>query len=271
MLFSELLYTQGFGTRRVCLGLVQNGLAKLVFDDATPVLSDWRSRLATEGELSSAGLEFAAAQDNPDLGGKAGPDDGMPMEVQGTAWEYRRQAVLMLHKPANVECSAKPKQWPGIYTLLPAALRQRPVRGGQDGVQTIGRLDVDTTGLILLSDDGPFIHRVTSPKHHVPKVYRVTCKHPLASDACEQLVAGVVLDDSPKPVAAQACVQISDCVLDLTITEGKYHQVKRMMAAIGNRCESLHRSQIGGLCLPDDLAPGQWRWLRPAQLAQVRG
>jgi len=128
-------------------------------------------------------------------------------------------------------------------------------------------LDQDTTGLLLLSDDGAFIHRMNSPKRHVPKVYEVTAKHPLDDKQRDRLLAGVVLDDDPRPVRAAACEVVAPTNLRLTLTEGKYHQVKRMVAAVGNRVEGLHRSQIGGLVLPADMAPGQWRWLSETDLA----
>jgi 16S rRNA pseudouridine516 synthase len=130
----------------------------------------------------------------------------------------------------------------------------------------VGRLDQDTTGLLLLTDDGKFIHRMSSPKHHMPKVYEVTTKHEITTQQVEKLLSGVVLDDSPKPVQAAACEKVSDTHLKLTLTEGKYHQVKRMLAAVGNRVEGLHRSAIGHLQLPADLAPGQWRWILPSEL-----
>jgi 16S rRNA pseudouridine516 synthase len=123
---------------------------------------------------------------------------------------------------------------------------------------------------LLLTDDGKFIHRMSSPRHHVPKIYEVTVKHPLDDRQLSQLLAGVVLDDDPKPVRAAACELISSHQLRLTLTEGKYHQVKRMLAAVSNRVEALHRSQIGNLRLPDDLAPGQWKWLDVADLARIQ-
>ncbi len=103
-------------------------------------------------------------------------------------------------------------------------------------------------------------------EHHMPKVYEVTTKHEITALQVEKLLSGVVLDDSPKPVQAAACEKVSDTHLKLTLTEGKYHQVKRMLAAVGNRVEGLHRSAIGHLQLPADLAPGQWRWILPSEL-----
>ena len=111
---------------------------------------------------------------------------------------------------------------------------------------------------------------MSSPKHHVPKVYEVTTKHPITPDMVQKLLAGVVLDDDPKPVKAAACEAVGELHLRLTLTEGKYHQVKRMLAAVGNRVEGLHRSQIGGLTIPSDLAPGQWRWLSEEDLALLK-
>ncbi len=240
MRLDDILYSQGFGTRRVCAGLIQQGL------------------------VSVAGQ----ACDDPAF--DAHPT-GLHFTVQGKAWEYHAPAYVLLNKPAGTECSQKPSTWPSIYTLLPAPLRQRPQKGAVQGVQAVGRLDQDTTGLLLLTDDGKFIHRMSSPRHHVPKVYEVTVKHALDEGQVSRLLAGVVLDDDPKPVAAAACEAVSPTHLRLTLTEGKYHQVKRMVAAVGNRVEALHRSRIGGLALPGDLAPGQWRWLYPADLAAITG
>ena len=205
------------------------------------------------------------------IGGRAIEDpaeefdtNALVFEVDGVAWEYHEGAYLMLHKPAAYECSQKPGAHPSVFTLLPAPLRTRDV-------QAIGRLDVDTTGLLLLSDDGKFIHRMSSPKHHMPKVYEVQAKHAVTQAQVDKLMAGVVLDDSPKPVRAAACEITGERALRLVLTEGKYHQVKRMVAAVGNRVEGLHRSRIGGLALPPDLAPGEWRWLRNEDLAAIEG
>ncbi|HPW85435.1 MAG TPA: 16S rRNA pseudouridine(516) synthase [Rhodoferax sp.] len=247
MELQEILYTQGFGTRRVCAGLIQQGLVQVYAsnDALAPV------------PCAQAATDFVA--------------DGLRFRVQGVDWPYQEKAYVMLHKPTATECSQKPSTYPSIYTLLPSPLRTRPQKGAVQGVQAVGRLDQDTTGLLLLTDDGKFIHRMSSPRHHVPKVYEVTVKHPLDAKQVQKLLDGVVLDDDPKPVRAAACEAIGEYHLRLTLTEGKYHQVKRMVAAVSNRVEALHRSQIGGLVLPPDLLPGQWRWLSTADLALIAG
>ena len=243
MQLQDILFSQGFGTRRVCTGLIQQGLV-------------------TVGQhiCVQPATEFVAT--------------GLHFMVQGVDWHYHEKAYLMLHKPAGYECSQKPSTYPSIYTLLPAPIRQRG-GGAAAGVQAVGRLDQDTTGLLLLSDDGKFIHRMSSPKHHVPKVYEVTTKHAVDDKQVQKLLSGVVLDDDPKAVRAAACMQTGLNQLSLTLTEGKYHQVKRMIAAVGNRVEGeggnggLHRSRIGSLSLPHDLKAGQWRWLTAEDLASI--
>ncbi len=223
MRLAQLLFSQGFGARRECAALIASGhvtLAGQVCDDAFH-------------EVEPEGLEFG---------------------VRGERWHYHAKALIVLNKPAGVECSQRPKHHPSVYSLLPAPLRRR-------NVQAVGRLDEDTTGLLLLTDDGTLIHRLTSPKHHVPKVYQVGCKHPVDATQLERLRAGVLLLDETEPVRATACTATGTHSLQLTLTEGKYHQVKRMLAAVGNRVETLHRSAFGALALPADLAPGDWRWL----------
>ena len=220
---SQLLFCQGFGARRECEGLVWGG------------------------HVSIAGVVCDDAQQDVE-------PQGLLFSVRGVAWPYHAKALVLMHKPAGHECSQKPKHHPSVYSLLPAPLRRRDV-------QAVGRLDEDTTGLLLLTDDGPLIHRLTSPKKHVAKVYEVGCKHPVDDAQVRQLLAGVSLLDDPVPVRAAACTINGEYSLSLTLTEGKYHQVKRMIAAVGNRVETLHRSAYGALMLPADLKPGQWRWL----------
>lgn len=242
---ADLLYTQGFGTRRVCCGLVQAGHVRVAQGDG-PFQAEHDANFWIDA-----------------------PEDGWRFEVQGQVWPFQARAYVMLHKPAGTECSQKPSAWPSVYTLLPAPLRQRPVKGGQSGVQAIGRLDQDTTGLLLLSDDGAFIHRMASPRHAVPKVYEVHTRHPVDARAVQALLDGVMLRDRAREelARADAIAQHSPTHISLTLHAGKYHQVKRMLAAVGNRVEALHRSRIGNLELPADLPPGQWRWLDAQDLA----
>ena len=245
MQLQEILYSQGFGTRRVCAGLIQQGLVQVYANDT----------LDNPTVCKEAAAEFEAT--------------GLRFKVQGSDWPYFEKAYVLLNKPAGTECSQKPSTYPSIYTLLPSPLRLRPQKAAVQGVQAVGRLDQDTTGMLILTDDGKFIHRMSSPRHHVPKVYEVTVKHPLDDIQIQKLLSGVVLDDDPKPVKAAACEAVSPFHLRLTLTEGKYHQVKRMVAAVSNRVVALHRSQIGGLRLPEDLMPGQWRWLSAQDLASI--
>ncbi len=223
MRLAQLLYTQGFGTRRECAALIAHELVEI----AGRVVDD------PDAEVDTDDLVFS---------------------VQGRAWPYHETALILLHKPTGYECSRGPRHHPSVLSLLPTPLRVR-------GVQPIGRLDEDTTGVLLLTDDGALIHRLTSPKHHVPKVYEVGTKHDVGNALIERLLGGVVLDDEPTPVRAAACEITGPRSLRLTLTEGKYHQVKRMVAAAGNRVETLHRSAFGTLTLPADLAGGQWRWV----------
>ena len=240
MQLQEILYSQGFGTRRICAGLVQQGHVCITSEQGLVVCDDASQEVAVR--------------------------DGWQFSVQGVVWPYHAKAYVVLHKPAGYECSHKPSAWPSLYTLLPPPLRQRPQKSAVQGVQAVGRLDQDTTGMLVLTDDGPLIHRMSSPKHHVPKVYEVKTELTLDAKQVQRLLEGVVLDDSPKPVRAAACEAVSDHHLRLTLTEGKYHQVKRMLTAVGNKVVGLHRSQIGGLTLPADLALGQWRWLSKEEL-----
>ncbi len=235
MRLEDILFGQGFGTRRACLALVREGAVRvggITLDDP--------------------GAELDA--------------DGLHFEVAGVVWEVHACAYLMMNKPPQTECSQRPSAWASVYSLLPAPLRARPRTGGT-GVQAVGRLDQDTTGLLLLSDDGQFIHRMTSPRRHVAKVYEVLVAEPLTATQIDRLRDGVQLEGEARPVRAAAVGQDGPRQLRLTLTEGRYHQVKRMVAAAGNAVTGLHRSAIGGLRLPPGLAPGQWRWLDAEEVA----
>jgi 16S rRNA pseudouridine516 synthase len=232
MQLERILHQHGFGTRKECRGLVRQG------------------RVAVAGRpCSDPFADFATAD--------------LVFAVDGSEWPYRDFATVLLNKPAGYECSRKPRHHASVLELLPAPLRTRDV-------QPIGRLDEDTTGLLLCTDDGRLNHALSSAKRKVPKVYLATTKHPLDAAQIERLLAGVVLNDAPEPVRAAAAEISGDHRLRLTVTEGKYHQVKRMVAAAGNRVEALHRESVGGLMLPADLRPGEWRWLDAVDLEKLR-
>lgn len=226
----RLLYSQGFGSRHECRALSLQGRVSV----------DGTRQVDPDAELSFF-------------------EEGMYFTVDEQSWPYQPQAYIALNKPADYECSQKPSTYPSVYTLLPAQLRTR-------GVQAAGRLDADTTGLLLFSDDGQFIHKAISGKRETPKVYRITTKHEITSKLIEKLLTGVKLDDEPEPITAAACEQQDTNTLMLTITTGKYHQVKRMIAAAGNRVEALHRETVGKLTLPDTLKIGEWMWVTPEQV-----
>ena len=224
-----MLFSQGFGSRHECRGLCLQG--RVALEQQTIIDPEMLLDL----------------------------HEGLLFHVDGQPWSYHAQAYIALHKPAGYECSQKPSHHPSIYTLLPAPLRRR-------GVQAAGRLDADTTGLLLLSDDGQFIHKAISGKRHLPKTYLVTTKHPVSDTICQQLLRGVQLDDESAPIAAAACELQHEHQLLLTITTGKYHQVKRMIAAAGNRVTELHRPAVGHFELPPHLKPGAWMWITPEQV-----
>ena len=180
--------------------------------------------------------------------------EGFSFTYRNQVWPYKEKAIIALNKPAGYECSLKPSAHPSVMTLIPGPLRRR-------NVQPVGRLDVDTTGLLLMTDDGALLHRLIHPKRHVSKTYRVGCKHPVTSAMFEQLLAGVVLADDPKPVAAKQVNPIDEHTFEMVLTQGKYHQVKRMVAACSNRVETLHRTGFGKFQLPDTLEEGTWQWL----------
>ncbi|MDQ7975897.1 16S rRNA pseudouridine(516) synthase [Paraburkholderia sp. SARCC-3016] len=232
MNLESILFSQGFGSRRQCRALIADGRVAI----AEAVLTD------PDADLDVAGLKFT---------------------VDGIAWPYREFAYLVLNKPAGYECSREPQHHLSVFSLLPPQFAAR-------GVQSVGRLDQDTTGLLLLSDDGKFVHAFTSPKRKVPKVYIATTRHPLDDPQLDALRSGVLLHGETKPVAAVAAHARDTRTLELTVLEGKYHQVKRMVAAAGNRVEALHRERVGGLALPADLPEGAWQWLDDIELAALR-
>ncbi len=225
----RILQSQGFGTRKYCRALIEDG------------------DVIVNGEVHTS---YKASIET----------SGLVLNVFDEEWVYREHVYIALHKPANFECSRKPSHHPGVLTLLPEQFTWRDV-------QPVGRLDHDTTGMLLMSDDGPFIHAQSSPKRHVPKIYQATTQDPVTPALVASLLAGVKLHDEPAPLAALTCVQRGEHQLEIVLEQGKYHQVKRMLAAAGNHCSALHRSAIGGLTLESlGIAEGEWCFLDQSQL-----
>lgn len=229
----RILQSQGFGTRK------------------------WCGELIAAGEVSIAGKIVTDSH-------AAIETDGLVFRIYDESWVYREHVYIALNKPADFECSRKASHHPGVLTLLPEQFTRRDV-------QPVGRLDHDTTGLLLMSDDGPFIHRQSSPRLHIPKVYIATTHDPVAPELVAKLLAGVKLHDEPVPLAAISCRMVDTRRIEIVLEQGKYHQVKRMLAAAGNHCVELLRSRIGGLKLDAlELAEGEWCYLDDAQLALLK-
>ncbi len=231
--WDRILQSQGFGSRKYCRSLIEDGEVTVDGD----VIGDYRAAPVTEG------LKFHLFDEE---------------------WTYREHVYIALNKPPNIECSRKPSHHPGVLSILPEQFTWREV-------QPVGRLDHDTTGLLLMSDDGAFIHRQSSPKYHVPKVYAATTHEPVSEALITQLLAGVQLHDEPAPLKALSCIPLDTHLLQIVLEQGKYHQVKRMLAAAGNHCLGLRRTAIGALQLDAlHLKEGQWCYLEQEQLALLR-
>ena len=233
MQLDRILQSQGFGSRKECRKLVRDGEVKV----AGEVVTD----------------PFAEYDEN-----------GFVFETGDWEWEYAEKVYIALHKPAGYECSHKPTHNESVYHLLPEPLVARDA-------QSVGRLDVETTGLLLFSDDGQFIHAIANAKRHVTKTYRATTASPVEDAQIAALLAGVQLDDEPEPVKALTVTKTADCQLEMVIDHGKYHLVRRMISAVGNHVEQLHRFAVGGLSLENgslpELEPEDWCYLRPKHLA----
>jgi 16S rRNA pseudouridine516 synthase len=233
MTLDRILQKEGFGSRRECRNLIAAGA------------------VSVGGVVAEAWVAQVEAQD-------------LVIEVSGESWTCRDRLVLALNKPQGVECSRKPSHHPSVMTLFPPQYSLR-------GLQPAGRLDHDTTGLLLFSDDGQFIHAHTSPKRHVTRTYVATTAEPVTPELVAAIKAGVQLDDEPAPIAALDCAKVDERRLRIVLTQGKYHQVKRMLAAAGNHCEALARTAIGALQLESlGIAPGEWCHLDAAQLALLQ-
>lgn len=226
----RMLQSQGFGTRKWCRELIAEGKVHINGQEVTDPLIG----------IETHNLEF---------------------NVYGEQYRYRKHLYIALNKPSNFECSRKPSHHPGVLSLLPEQFIRRDI-------QPVGRLDHDTTGLLIMTDDGAFIHTLSSPKRNVQKVYIASVHDPVTPQLITLLLSGVKLHDEPVVLAALSCKAVDTHQLEIVLAQGKYHQVKRMLAAAGNHCIGLKRSQIGGLTLKAlDLTEGQWCYLDEAQLA----
>ena len=223
----KYLQAQGLGSRKTCTELAARGLIRIngstVTDPKAEISPESVAELAVGGEILPA----------------------LPLPYY----------YILLNKPAGYETSHKPRDYPSVFSLFPPHIRAT-------GIQAVGRLDADTTGTLLLTNDGAFNHRMTSPKHRTAKHYRAVLKHPADEAFCTSLKQGVLLHDDNETVRAADARLESPTVLLLTLTEGRYHQVKRMVAAAGNRVLSLHRTRFAQWSC-DGLPPGSWRFVRP--------
>jgi len=232
----RLLANLGYGSRREVAGLVRAG------------------RIVLDGKpLTDPGAKVPVTADLP-----------LKMSISGVPVDPPAPLTLIMNKPLGVVCSHKE---PGrsVYELLPHRWRAR-----MPGLSTVGRLDKDTSGLLLITDDGPFLHRVISPRSHVAKRYRAELERPLSGEEGALYASGtLMLEGENDPLAPAELIQTGERSADLVITEGRYHQVRRMFAAAGNHVVGLHRDRIGGLVLPEGLEPGGWRILTEADHAAI--
>ncbi|WP_372785185.1 pseudouridine synthase [Phenylobacterium sp.] len=232
----RLLANLGYGSRREVTDLVAR--RQVVLDGAV---------------VKDAGARIAVAADLPGR-----------MTVSGQPLDPPAPLTLLMHKPLDVVCSHR-EAGRSVYELLPQRWRARI-----PALSTIGRLDKDTSGLLLITDDGPFLHRVISPKNHVAKRYVATLDRPLTGDEAAVFAAGtLMLEGETSPLAPAVLEPLDARQARLTIIEGRYHQVRRMFAAVGNHVTALHRDRIGGLALPEGLDPGAWRILTPDEQAAI--
>lgn len=183
------------------------------------------------------------------------------IRLNGTRLALPQERYLMLFKPEGVISATTDSQQPTVLDLLPPGVRE--------GLHIVGRLDRDTTGLLLLTTDGQWSHRITSPRAGCEKTYRVELSEPITRDAVAQLETGVMLKGESAATRPAGVRMVNEQTIELTIGEGRYHQVKRMMAAVGNHVKTLHRLRIGAIALDPSLAPGEFRALTPDEVSSL--
>ena len=231
MILEKMLQSQGFGSRKNCQNLIKNGAVQI------------------QGEMVS----------DPKLKLKL---DQLEFTVSGQTYQYREKVYIALNKPAGYECSHQATHHFSVFELFDQVLLER-------GLQCVGRLDQDTTGLLLLTDDGQFLQALTHPKKHVAKVYRMQTADAVTEEQLLNLEQGVQLRNENGVFAATDVKQIAEHEMQMAIHQGVYHQVKRMLAAVGNKVEKLHRQQIGLLKL-QDLSEGEWIYLTESQIQAAK-
>ncbi|WP_416355010.1 pseudouridine synthase [Aureimonas phyllosphaerae] len=216
--------------------------------------------LAKNGRIRLDGAPLARADERIAVT----PDLERRMVVDGEPLDPLPGFALMVHKPLGVTCSHK-EAGPLVYDLLPARWRRR-----DPAISTVGRLDKETSGLLLMTDDGALLHRIISPNRHVPKVYRAHLARPMTGDEAALFAAGtLMLDGEDKPLKPAQLAVVGEREALLTVHEGRYHQVRRMFAATGNHVEALHREAVGSLSLPPDLESGAIRRLSADDIAAI--
>ena len=227
MFLEKMLQSQGFGSRKHCQQLIKNGAVSI------------------EGE------KIDQPKHKLDL-------NNLSFSVYDQHFEYREKVYIALNKPQGYECSHQATHHFSVFDFFNDVLMNR-------GLQCVGRLDQDTSGLLLLTDDGQFLQALTHPKKHVAKVYQMHTVDPVTEQQILQLQQGVELHNESGIFAATNVVQLAENELQMTIHQGVYHQVKRMLAAVGNKVERLQRQQIGALTLPE-LQQGKWIYLNAEQV-----
>lgn len=192
------------------------------------------------------------------------PDLPARMKIDGEALDPLAGLVILLNKPLGMTCSHK-EIGPLVHDILPTRWRRR-----SPAISSVGRLDKQTSGLLLLTDDGDLLHRIISPKRSVKKIYRAKLARPLKGTEGDLFASGqLVLEGEDRPLAPAELHVVSETEVLLAITEGRYHQVRRMFAAIGNHVEELHRERLGGISLPERMTPGQWKLLSKEDIALI--
>ncbi|WP_249976134.1 pseudouridine synthase [Vreelandella olivaria] len=225
--------------------------------ETTPLTRSLAKRALKNGEVTLNGEPVKQSATRVDIERDVVKFNGETLTLVGLRY-------LMMHKPVDVECTARRGLYPRVIDMIDLPKVER--------LQPVGRLDVDTTGLLLLTDDGQWSHRVTSPRHRCAKVYIADLGEPMEGEAAQAAInhvaEGILLDGEETPTQPAVLRFLAPRQAELTITEGRYHQVKRMFAALGNHVNALHRRSIGKLVLPDDLAPGEWRELTAEEVAR---